>query len=109
MATQYCVTRGDYFGTETVNLKSSTDDFTDMTCTGQLRAHPDGKLLHEFVPTINYADPLSGSVSFDINGDVTKNFPPLNLYGDIQFYSTGIRNQTYFKFRLDVELDTTHL
>ena len=109
VATQYSVIRGDYFGTETINLSSSTDDFSNMACTGQLRAHPDGDLLHQFVPTIAYAESGSGSVTFDIVGSVTKNLPPINLYGDIQFYSTGIRNQTFFEFRLNVTPDVTHL
>ena len=109
VATQYSVIRGDYFGTETINLSSASDDFTNMGCTGQLRAHPDGELLHQFVPTIAYAENLSGSVTFDIEGSVTKNFPPINLYGDIHFFSTGIRDQTFFEFRLNVTPDVTHL
>ena len=95
MATQLSVTRGDYFGTQTINLSSSTDDFSGLECTGQLRAHPDGDLLHEFVPTVAYAEQYSGSVTFDIPASATKNFPPINLYGDVHFYSTGIKDQTF--------------
>ena len=109
MATQLTTTRGDYFGTQTVNLSSSTDDFTDLECTGQLRTHPDGELIHQFIPTVASAGLGSASVTFDIAGSVTKNFPPINLYGDIHFYAPGIKDQTLFEFRLNVNPDVTHL
>ena len=80
MATQLTVIRGDTLCTQTINLASTTDDFTDLVCTGQLRPHPDGDLVYQFVPTIEYAGPLSGSVYFSIPGSDTKNFPPINLY-----------------------------
>lgn len=109
MATQLSVTRGDYLSTQTVNLSSSTDDFSGLECTGQVRAHPDGDLLYQFVPDVAYAEQYSGSVTFDIPASETKNFPPINLYGDIHFYSTGIKDQTLFEFRLNVSPDVTHL
>lgn len=114
MATQLTVIRGDTLCTQTINLASTTDDFTDLVCTGQLRPHPDGDLVYQFVPTIEYAGPLSGSVYFSIPGSDTKNFPPINLYGDVHFNCTGnstsgVDNQTLFEFRLDVKADVTHL
>ncbi len=109
MATQLSVIRGDTLGTQTINLSSSTDDFSNLSCTGELRAHPDGDLVYQFVPTVDYAAPLSGSVYFDIPASVSKNFPPINLYGDVHFYSTGISDQTLFQFRLNVLPDVTHL
>ena len=100
MATQLTVIRGDTLCTQTINLASTTDDFTD--------------LVYQFVPTIEYAGPLSGSVYFSIPGSDTKNFPPINLYGDVHFNCTGnstsgVDNQTLFEFRLDVKADVTHL
>jgi hypothetical protein len=114
VATQLTVIRGDKLETQTVNLTSSVDDFTDLVCTGQLRPHPDGDLIYQFVPTVEYAAPTSGSVFFSIPGSDTKSFPPINLYGDIHFTctgdsSSGIYNQTLFEFRLDVQADVTHL
>lgn len=109
MATQLTVIRGDTFGTQTINLSSSTDDFSGLSCTGQLRAHPDGDLIYQFVPTIDYAEQLSGSVYFVIPATETKKFPPLNLYGDIHFYATGIKDQTLFEFRLNILPDVTHI
>ncbi len=109
MATQLTAIRGDFMGTYTVNLTSDVDDFTNLECTGQLRSHPDGDLLYQFVPTILYAEQYSGSIAFDIPANETKNFPPINLYGDVHFYSTGIKDQTLFEFRLDVTPDVTHL
>ena len=108
-ATQLSVIRGDHLCTQNINLTSSSDDFTNMTCTGQIRTHPDGDLVYQFVPTISYADPYSGSVYFDISGYYTKNFPPINLYGDVHFYSTGIKNRTLFQFRLNVLPDVAHI
>jgi len=109
VATQLTVIRGDTFGTQTINLSSSTDDFTGLSCTGQLRAHPDGNLIYQFVPTVSYAEQLSGSVHFNIPASETKQFPPLNLYGDVHFFATGIKDQTLFEFRLNVLPDVTHL
>jgi len=114
VATQLTVIRGDRLETQTINLSSSVDDFTGLVCTGELRAHPDGDLIYQFVPTVEYAAPLSGSVYFMIPGNDTKNFPPLNLYGDIHFSTvdgtaSGVYNQTLFQFRLDVKADVAHL
>ena len=109
MATQLSVIRGDILSTQVVNLTSDIDDFSNMFCTGQIRTHPDGNLLYQFVPNITYATLYSGSVNFSIPSSVTRNFPPINLYGDLHFYSTGIQDQTLFQFRLDVYPDVTHL
>lgn len=109
MATQLSVIRGDYLCTQTINLSSNDDNFTDLSCTGQIRTHPDGPLIHQFTPDIIYAEYLSGQVQFDISGQFTRNFPPINLYGDVHFFSTGIKNQTYWSFRLNVLPDVTHL
>ena len=109
MATQLTVIRGDTLGTQNINFTSLTDDFSNLECTGQIRTHPDGNLLHQFVPTVEYAEPYSGSVYFGIPASVTKSFPPINLYGDIHFYATGISDQTLFEFRLNVLPDVTHL
>lgn len=109
MATQLSVIRGDYLCTQTINLSSDTDDFSNLSCTGQIRPHPDGDLLYQFVPTIEYAAPYSGAVSFTIPASVTRNFPPINLYGDIHFYAPDIKDRTLFEFRLNVLADVTHL
>lgn len=109
MATQLSVIRGDYLCTQTINLSSDTDDFSNLSCTGQIRPHPDGDLLYQFVPTIDYAAPYSGAVSFTIPASVTRNFPPINLYGDIHFYAPDIKDRTLFEFRLNVLADVTHL
>jgi hypothetical protein len=109
VATQLSVIRGDYLCTQTINLSSNTDDFSNLSCTGQIRPHPDGDLLYQFIPTIEYAAPFSGAVSFIIPSSATKNFPPINLYGDIHFYSPGIKDRTLFEFRLNVLPDVTHL
>ena len=114
MATQLSVIRGDIFPNQTITVTSSDLDFTNIGCTGQLRPHPDGNLIYQFVPTVEYAAPLSGSVYFNIPGSDTKSFPPINLYGDVHFTCTGdstsgVYNQTLFEFRLDVKPDVTHL
>jgi hypothetical protein len=110
MATQLYVTRGDALGTQNLNITSSTLDFSNLSCTGQIRNHPDSfDYLYQFVPTISGATTGQAVVYFDIPGSVTKTFPPLNLYGDIHFYSTGIYDRTFFQFRLDVSLDTAHM
>ncbi len=114
MATQLTVIRGDRLETQTINLSSSVDDFTGLVCTGELRAHPDGDLIYQFVPTVEYAAPQSGAVYFSIPGDETKSFPPLNLYGDIHFTTeggtaSGVYNRTLFEFRLNVKADVTQL
>jgi len=109
MATQLSVIRGDDLGTQTVNLSSSILDFSNITCTGEVRPHPDGNLLHQFVPTVLTGTFGTGIVYFDIPGAVTRTFPPINLYGDIHFYSTGILDRTLFEFRLNVLPDVTHL
>jgi hypothetical protein len=51
----------------------------------------------------------TGVVEFNIPSNITKNFPPINLYGDLHFYSTGILDRTLFEFRLDVLQDVTQL
>lgn len=107
--TQLCVIRGDDLCGQTINLTSSTDDFSNLSCTGQIRTHPDGNLIYQFIPSVLYAAPYSGAVYFSVPSSVTKNFPPINLYGDIHFYSTGITNKTLFSFRLNVSSDVTHL
>jgi hypothetical protein len=109
MATQLSVIRGDNLGTQTVTLVSSDLDFSNMTCTGQVRPHPDGNLLYQFVPTVNTATVGTGIVFFDIPGSITKSLPPINLYGDIHFYGTGISDVTFFEFRLDVSPNVTQL
>lgn len=109
MATQLTVIRGDDLGTQTVTLSSAYLDFSNITCTGQIRPHPDGNLLYQFIPTVSSAVSGSSTVYFDIPGYITKTFPPINLYGDIHFYSTGISDRTLFEFRLDVLSDVTHL
>lgn len=109
MATQLTVIRGDRLGTQTLNITSSTDDFSNLSCSGQLRAHPDGNLIHQFEPLVYAAGTGAATVVFDIEGSDTKTFPPINLYGDIHFYSTGIFNKTLFQFRLDVLPDVTHV
>ncbi len=109
MATQLTIIRGDTLGTQTINLTSATDDFTALTCTGQIRSHPDGSLIYQFIPTITSAGDLSASVFFDITASNTKAFPPINLYGDIHFFAPGIKDVTLFEFRLNVLPDVTHL
>jgi hypothetical protein len=109
MATQLSVIRGDTFPTETVTVTSETLDFTNITCTGQIRPHPDGYLLYTFVPTVISGLNGTGVVQFSIPSSVTRNFPPINLYGDLHFYSTGILDRTLFEFRLNVQQDVTQL
>lgn len=109
MATQLSVIRGDIFPSQTITVTSSELDFSNITCTGQLRSHPDGNLIHQFVPTIISGILHTGVVAFSIPGSTTKNFPPINLYGDLHFYSTGISDRTLFEFRLNVVPDVTHL
>jgi hypothetical protein len=109
MATQLSVIRGDNLGTQTINLSSSVLDFSNMTCTGEIRPHPDGNLLYRFLPVVATGTFGTGIVYFDVPGSITRGFPPINLYGDIHFYSTGILDRTLFEFRLDVMPDVTHL
>ena len=49
MATQLSIIRGDTFPTQTITVTSANLDFANITCTGQLRPHPDGNLLYTFV------------------------------------------------------------
>ena len=109
MATQLSVIRGDDLGTQTITLNSDALDFSNIVCTGQLRPHPDGNLIYQFVPIVASATSGSAVVYFDIPGSITRSFPPINLYGDVHFYSTGISDRTLFEFRLDVLPDVTHL
>jgi hypothetical protein len=108
MAIQLSVIRGDDLGTQTITLNSEVLDFTNVICSGQLRPHPDGNLIYQFVPTVATGIVGTGVVYFDIPGSTTRSFPPINLYGDIHFYSTGISERTLFQFRLDVLADVTH-
>lgn len=109
MATQLSVIRGDIFPAQTITVTSSELDFSNITCTGQLRPHPDGNLIYQFVPTVLSGALHTGIVEFYFPGSATKNFPPINLYGDLHFYSTGISDRTLFEFRLNVLPDVTHL
>lgn len=109
MATQLSVIRGDDLQTQTITITANQLDFSNIVCTGQIRPHPDGNLLHTFVPTIVSGLYQTGIVEFSIPASVTRSFPPINLYGDIHFYSTGILNQTLFEFRLDVLTDITQI
>jgi hypothetical protein len=106
---QLNVIRGDYLCAQTVNLLSSVDDFTGLTCTGHIRSHPDGNLLYQFVPTVVSGVSGAATVNFDIPASITKSFPPINLYGDIEFYANDIKDSTLFQFRLNVSPDTTHI
>jgi hypothetical protein len=109
MATQLSVIRGDTFPSQIITITSSEFDFSNITCTGQIRPHPDGNLIYQFVPTIISGGLYTGVVGFNIPSSATKNFPPINLYGDLHFYSTGILDRTLFEFRLNVLPDVTHL
>ena len=108
MAIQLSVIRGDDLGVQTITLNSEVLDFTNVACSGQLRPHPDGVLIYEITPTVLTGTVGTGVVYFDIPGSATRSFPPINLYGDIHFYSTGISDRTLFQFRLDVLADVTH-
>jgi hypothetical protein len=109
MATQLTVIRGDTFPTQTITVTSDSLDFTNIVCTGQIIPQPDGNLLYTFVPTIFSG--INGTCIFEFSfpSSVTKTLPPINLYGDLHFYSTGIQDRTLFEFRLDVLADVTHL
>ena len=109
MATQLSIIRGDTFPTQTITVTSANLDFANITCTGQLRPHPDGNLLYQFVPTTVSGVNGTGVVQFSFPSSVTKGFPPINLYGDLHFYSTGIMDSTLFEFRLNVLPDVTQL
>jgi len=109
MATQLTVIRGDTFPTQTITVTSDSLDFTNIVCSGQIRPHPDGNLLYTFAPTIVSGINGTGVVQFSFPSSVTKTLPPINLYGDLHFYSTGIQDRTLFEFRLDVLADVTHL
>ena len=109
MAIQLSVIRGDTFPTQTVTVTSEILDFTDIVCTGQIRPHPDGNLLYQFTPTIVTGVYQTGIVEFSIPASITRAFPPINLYGDLHFYSTGIMDRTLFEFRLNVLPDVTQL
>ena len=109
MATQLTVIRGDTFPTQTITVTSDSLDFTNIVCSGQIRPHPDGNLLYTFVPTIVSGINGTGVVEFSFPSSVTKTLPPINLYGDLHFYSAGIQDRTLFEFRLDVLADVTHL
>ena len=61
------------------------------------------------MPTIVSGINGTGVVQFSFPSSVAKTLPPINLYGDLHFYSTGIQDRTLFEFRLDVLADVTHL
>ena len=109
MATQLRINRGDALNSETITVYSSCLDFSNATCTGHIRAHPDGNLIHQFVPTIVSGVLGTGKVRFSIDGSASKSFPPINLYGDLHFYTPSFKDLTLFKFRLEVDADTTQL
>lgn len=109
MSTQLSVIRGDDLQTQTITITSDCLDFSNVTCTGQIRPHPDGNLLYTFVPTVVSGLYETGIFEFGIPASVTRSFPPINLYGDLHFYSTGILNQTLFEFRLNVQADVTQI
>jgi hypothetical protein len=109
MATQLSVIRGDTFPVQTVSTFSSVLDFTNMTCTGQLRTHPDGNLLYQFIPTVVSGLLGTGVVTYSIPSSATKTFPPLNLYGDIHYYLPTTGDRTLHEFRLNVVQDVTQL
>jgi hypothetical protein len=46
MATQLSIIRGDTFPTQTITVTSANLDFANITCTGQLRPHPDGYYIN---------------------------------------------------------------
>ncbi len=109
MATQLSVIRGDTLSEEMVTVTSTDLDFTNFSCTGQLRMHPDGNLIYQFIPTIVSGVNGTGQLIFNIHSSVTRSFPTINLYGDIHYYSTGFDDRTFFEFRLNVLPDVTHL
>ncbi|GEM_PF-6063839 len=105
---QLSVIRGDDLDSQTINLESQVLNFDNLTCSGQIRTHPDGELLYSFFPTVISGVSGNAQVKFDVPASQTRNFPPINLYGDVHFYSTGIGNRTLFSFRLNVCSDVTH-
>ena len=105
---QLSVIRGDDLNSQNINITSASLDFSNITCSGEIRTHPDGDLLYQFMPTVVSGGIGGAKVQFGITATATRNFPPINLYGDVHFYSTGIGNQTLFNFRLDVTPDVTH-
>jgi hypothetical protein len=106
---QLSVIRGDTFSPERVTLISDgADDFTGLTCTGMLRAFPDGDIVHTFYPTVISGAYQTGQVTFEFSPSVTQNFPCVNLFGDIEFFATGVGRKTYLQFRLDVLPNVTH-
>jgi len=109
MATQLTVIRGDTLCEESVTVTSTDLDFTNFSCTGQIRPHPDGNLIYQFVPTIVSGVDGTGVITFSIPSSATKAFPPINLYGDIHYYSPTFDDRTLFEFRLNVLPDVTHL
>jgi hypothetical protein len=110
VAIQLNVIRGDRLCDQTINLSSNIyDDFDSLVCTGHIRPHPDGSLLYQFIPTLISGTSGSATVTFNIPGSVTTSFPPINLYGDIEFYSNDLLERTLFQFRLNVSPDVTHI
>ena len=105
---QLSVMRGDDLDSQRINLQSEILNFENIACSGQIRTHPDGELLYQFYPTIISGTSGSAQVIFDVPASATRTFPPINLYGDVHFYSTGIGNRTLFNFRLCVDPDVTH-
>lgn len=109
MATQLTVIRGDTLPDQTVEVFSDVLDFTNVTCTGQLRTHPDGNLLYQFVPTVVSGVLGTGVFLYNIPSSTTKSLPPINLYGDIHCYLPTTGDRTFGEFRLNVLQDVTQL
>lgn len=105
---QLSVIRGDDLDSQNINITSANLDFSNLTCSGEIRTHPDGDLLYQFTPTVISGGYGGAKAQFGIPATTTRTFPPINLYGDVHFYSTGIGNQTLFNFRLNVRPDVTH-
>ena len=112
MATQLSIIRGDTFPTQTITVTSDSLDFTNITCTGQIRPHPDGNLLYQFVPTIISGVNGTGVVEFNFPASVTRGFPPINLYGDkldLKSFSNAWLDRETRRIVLLCSLDCTSL
>jgi hypothetical protein len=109
MAKQLTVIRGDTLPDQTEQVFSNILDFTNVTCTGQIRTHPDGPMLYQFTPTVVSGLLGTGVFLYSIPANITKTLPPINLYGDIYCHlpSTGFR--TFGEFRLNVLQNVTQI
>ena len=65
--------------------------------------------MFQLIQTVNILLNTTGSGTVSFPSSVTRGFPPINLYGDLHFYSTGIMDRTLFEFRLEVQQDVTQL